>query len=63
MRAQLDSCAASEELRVHELAYLLSILVGVHHATRLSRAVVAALEEGIEETWYEKKLRRQFRAN
>ena len=59
----MRSSLSDEELRVRELSSLLEIVVGEQNATRLSRAVVAALEVGIKESWYEKSLRRKFGAN
>lgn len=57
---QLTRVAGSEDLRTHDLAHLLSILIGTERATQLAKAVLAALEEGMEESWYERKLRRQY---
>ena len=48
------------ELRVHEMAHLLAILMGTERACRLSRAVVSTLEEGLEESWYERQMRRRY---
>ena len=60
--AQLDRADASADLRLHELAHLLAILVGVEHAVKLCRGVLGALEQGLEESWYEKKMRRMYGA-
>jgi hypothetical protein len=49
-----------EDLRADELAHLLAILIGVDRATRLTRLVVAFLEEGMQESWYEAKLRKKY---
>ena len=51
-----------EELRPHELAHLLAILIGAERATRLVKAVIAVLEEGLQESWYEKQMRRKYGA-
>ena len=63
----LERCAptyqTAGDLKLHELAHLLSVLVGSKRGTRLAKAVLALLEEGMQETWYEKKLRRQYGAN
>ena len=59
----LDLFAAShQELRPHELAHLLAILVGAESATKLARAVIAVLEEGLQESWYEKQMRKKYGA-
>ena len=57
---QLERCSATQSLQQHELAHLLSILVGVERATRLVKAIVSVLEEGLEESWYEKQMRRRY---
>ena len=62
LRAQLDRADAAADLRLHELAHLLAILMGVERATRLCRGVLGTLEQGLEETWYEKKMRRMYGA-
>ena len=56
----LERCAQHEDLRLHELAHLLAILVGPARATALSHKILGHLEEGMEETWYERKMRRQY---
>jgi hypothetical protein len=56
----LERCVVHEDLRLHELAHLLAILVGPARATALSHKILSHLEEGMEETWYERKMRRQY---
>ena len=60
--AQLDRADASADLRLHELAHLLAILMGIEPAVKLCRGVLGALEHGLEESWYEKKMRRMYGA-
>ena len=60
--AQLDRADASADLRLHELAHLLAILMGIEPAVKLCRGVLGALEQGLEESWYEKKMRRMYGA-
>ena len=43
-----------------ELCHLLAILIGVERSTELTRCVLAILEEGRKETWYEKNLRKKY---
>ena len=57
---QIDRCRQTEDLRTAELAHLIGILVGVERAASLVRAVLAVLEEGRPESWYEKKLRMKY---
>ena len=52
----------TQNLQPHELAHLLAILIGVERATRLAKAVVGVLEEGLQESWYEKQMRRRYGA-
>ena len=60
----LERCKTTEDLRLHELAHLLAILLGAAAATRLTKAVLGLLEEGLlEESWYERRMRRQYIAN
>ena len=56
----LDRCAAERDLGIDTLAHLLGILIGLERAVRLARAVVKLLEEGMEESWYEKQMRRKY---
>ena len=56
----LERCAQDQDLRLHELAHLLAILVGATRATALAHKLLSHLEEGMEETWYERKMRRQY---
>ena len=56
----LDRCAAEQDLGIDALAHLLGILIGLERAVRLARAVVKLLEEGMEESWYEKQMRRKY---
>jgi hypothetical protein len=39
---------------------MLGILVGVEHATQLTRAVLSVVEEGRPISWYEKNLRKKY---
>ena len=59
-RVQVVRCSPEEDLRTGELAHLLGVLVGSERAIQLVRAVLAVLEDGREETWYEKKLRKRY---
>ena len=56
----LERCEPSEDLRLHELAHLLAILVGAASATAITRKILGVLEAGMEESWYERKMRRQY---
>lgn len=56
----LERCEPQEDLRLHELAHLLAILIGASRATALTHKVLGILEEGMEETWYERKMRRKY---
>lgn len=59
VRTQLDHVATpAGDLLLHQMTHLLAILMGADNATRLARAVLGVLEEGIQESWYERKLRR-----
>ena len=53
-----SGAATSDELGLHQLCHLLAILVGIERATAIARAVLGLLEEGLQESWYERKLRR-----
>ena len=57
---QLQRVEPTNELRLDELTHLLAILMGAERATQLTRAVLGVLEEGLQETWYEAKLRRKY---
>ena len=56
----LERVAPERDLRLHEMVHLLAILMGAERATKLSREVLGILEEGLEETWYEAKLRKKY---
>ena len=56
----LERCEELEDLRLQDLTHLLSILMGIERATKLSHTVLGLLEEGMEESWYERKLRKQY---
>ena len=50
----------AKDLRLHQITHLLAILMGAERATQLSRVVLRTLEEGLEESWYEAKLRKRY---
>lgn len=57
---QLNRAKSDKDLQMHGLAHLLGIIVGAERASRLARAVLDKLEEGIEETWYDRQMRRRY---
>ena len=61
MLRHLERVAApAQDLRLHELALFLAILVGTEKATKLSKAVLSMAEEGMEVSWYEQRLRKRY---
>ena len=59
--SQLEQVATpAQDLRMHQMAHLLAILMGPDRATQLSRAVLNMAEEGLEVSWYEAKLRKRY---
>lgn len=50
----------AQDLLLDELTFLLAILVGPDRATKLLRPLLSMLEEGIEVSWYEERLRRKY---
>ena len=57
----LSRCASAEAIITADITWLLAVLIGAKSADRLAVAVVDLLEEGIAETWYEKKIRKAHR--
>ena len=48
------------DLRLDELSWLLGVLVGPEHSGALLDALIEYLDAGVEESWYDAQLRRQY---
>jgi len=53
-------CLYGEDLRLDELSWLLGVLVGPEHSGALLDALIEYLDDGVEESWYDAQLRRQY---